>query len=50
MVDQATARAAGVPVVGVTFGYVDAPLKPEDFDALIDRFDQLPGVAARLLG
>ncbi len=50
MVDHATARAAGVPVVGVTFGYVDAPLKAEDFDALIDRFDQLPGVAARLLG
>ena len=50
MVDHATARAAGVPVVGVTFGYVDAPLKAEDFDALIDRFDQLPGVAERLLG
>ena len=50
MVDQATARAAGVPVVGVTFGYVDPPLKAEDFDALIDRFDQLPAVAERLLG
>src|SRR6185503_562881 len=25
-VDQATARAAQVPVVGVTFGYVDRPL------------------------
>ena len=50
MIDQATARAAGVPVVGVTFGYVDPPLKAEDFDALIDRFDELPAVAERLLG
>ena len=50
MVDQATARAAGLPVVGVTFGYVDQPLKAEDFDALIDRFEELPAVAERLLG
>ncbi|HEY5410704.1 MAG TPA: HAD-IA family hydrolase, partial [Caulobacteraceae bacterium] len=49
MVDQATARAAGVPVVGVTFGYVDEPLKAEDFDALIDRFEDLPPIAERLL-
>ena len=50
MVDQATARAAGLPVVGVTFGYVDQPLKADDFDALIDRFEELPAVAERLLG
>ena len=50
MVDHATARAAGVPVVGVTFGYVQTPLKAEDFDALIDAFEALPGVAERLLG
>ena len=50
MVDHATARAAGVPVVGVTFGYVDPPLKAEDFDALIDRFEELPGVADKLIG
>ena len=50
MVDHATARAAGVPVVGVTFGYVDPPLKAGDFDALIDRFEELPGVAERLVG
>ena len=48
-VDHATARAAGVPVVGVTFGYVAMPLKAEDFDALIDRFAELPAVAERLL-
>lgn len=50
MVDHATARAAGVPVVGVTFGYVEPPLKAIDFDALIDRFEELPGVAERLVG
>ena len=50
MVDQATARAAGVPVVGVTFGYVQTPLKAADFDALIDRFEELPQIAERLLG
>jgi phosphoglycolate phosphatase len=49
MVDHATARAAKVPVVGVTYGYVETPLKPADFDALIDRFDELPAVAERLL-
>jgi len=50
MVDHATARAAQVPIVGVSFGYVETPLQPTDFDALIDRYDQLPDVAARLLG
>ena len=50
MVDHATARAAGVPVVGVTFGYVKTPLKAEDFDALIDAFEELPRVAERLIG
>jgi phosphoglycolate phosphatase len=49
MVDQATARAAGVPVVGVTFGYVPTPLRAEDFDALINSFTELPPVAERLL-
>ena len=49
-VDQQTARNAGVPVVGVPFGYVATPLKAEDFDALIERFEQLPDVAERLIG
>ena len=49
-VDHATARAAGVPIVGVSFGYVEAPLRPEDFDAMIDRYADLPSVAERLIG
>lgn len=48
-VDHATARAAGAPIVGVTFGYTETPLRPEDFDALIDRFEDLPPIAERLL-
>ena len=50
MIDQATARAAGVPVVGVSFGYNDIPLRAIDFDALIDRYADLPAAARRLLG
>lgn len=50
MMDQATARAAGVPVVGLTYGYVQTPLKAEDFDALTDRFADIPSIAERLIG
>jgi len=50
MIDQATARAANVPIVGVSFGYVETPLAAADFDALIDRYDELPPIAERLIG
>jgi phosphoglycolate phosphatase len=50
VVDLQTARAARVPIAGVSFGYSEEPLRAEDFDALIDRFADLPGVAERLLG
>ena len=49
MVDHATARAAGTPVVGVSFGYVETPLAAADFDALIDDYAELPAIARRLL-
>ena len=49
LIDLATARAAKVPIVGVSFGYSEPPLQAGDFDALIDRFADLPAVAARLL-
>lgn len=48
--DRNTARAAGVPCVLVTFGPSGddmAALQPE---ALVGAFEELPGVAARLLG
>jgi len=50
MIDVNTARAARVPIVGVSFGFSDTPLRAEDLDALIDRFDELPAAVARLLG
>lgn len=48
-VDRDTARAAGVPVVGLTWGYAEPPLRAADFDALIDGMDELPPIAERLL-
>jgi phosphoglycolate phosphatase len=40
-VDIATAKAAGVPVVAVSFGYSQVPVSGLDPDALIDHYDQL---------
>jgi phosphoglycolate phosphatase len=38
--DVLTARAAGVPVIGVTFGYTAAPIESFKPDALIRHFSQ----------
>jgi phosphoglycolate phosphatase len=46
--DVATARAAGVPVVVVSFGYTDVAPADLGGDALIDHFDQLDEALARL--
>lgn len=46
-VDVATARAAGVPVIGVTFGYSDTPMPDLNPDIVISRYDDLlPAIAA----
>lgn len=42
-VDIATARAAGVPVIGVTFGYSDRPIAELMPDVVISHYDQLVG-------
>lgn len=47
--DVATARAAALPVVGVTFGYTDTPMVRLGADAVIDHFDQLEPALDRLL-
>jgi phosphoglycolate phosphatase len=47
--DTGVAKAAGVPVVAVSFGYNDVPLAELGADALIDHFAELPAVARRLL-
>jgi len=46
--DVKAARNAGVPVVGVTFGYTDRPVETYDPDVVIDRFDQLFDAVAGL--
>ena len=48
--DIGAARAAGVPVVAVSFGYTDVPAAELGADALIDHFAELPATARRLLG
>jgi phosphoglycolate phosphatase len=40
-IDIASARAAGIPVVAVDFGYSDTPVKDLGPDRLIGHFDQL---------
>ncbi len=54
LTDHSTARAAGVPSVLVTFGpgasAGQADIRVLEPDALLDCFDDLPALAARLLG
>ena len=40
--DVKTARAANVPVIGVTFGYTDTPMADLAPDAIIESYDELP--------
>ena len=44
--DIATARAAGVPVIAVDFGYTDRPVQEYSPDRVISHFDELPDAAA----
>lgn len=45
-VDVATAKAARVPVIAVTFGYTSVPIGELGADAVIDHYDQfLPALA-----
>jgi phosphoglycolate phosphatase len=39
--DVEAARAANVPIVGVSFGYTPVPMRELDPDILLDHFDQL---------
>ena len=49
-VDIATAKAAGVPVVAVTFGYTDTPVRELSPDRVIDHYDELEPAILALLG
>jgi phosphoglycolate phosphatase len=46
--DIATARAAGVPVIAVTFGYTHEPVHVFKPDATIDHYRELVPAIARL--
>ncbi|MDO9637374.1 MAG: HAD-IA family hydrolase [Pseudotabrizicola sp.] len=48
--DRNTGLAAGVPVVLVTFGPEGRSIERLHPEALLDHFDELPDLAARLLG
>ncbi len=47
--DVATARAAKVPVILVSYGYTPEPAATLGADAVTDDFSEIPGLAARLL-
>lgn len=48
--DINTARAAGIPVIGVSFGYTDVPVRQLGADAVIDHYRELPAALGRLIG
>jgi phosphoglycolate phosphatase len=48
LTDIRTARAAGIPVIAVDFGYTDRPVSEFGPDRIISRFTELPSAAAEL--
>lgn len=47
--DVATARAAGIPVICVPFGYTDVPVEELEPDVVIAHFDQLGAAVEAML-
>jgi phosphoglycolate phosphatase len=47
--DIDTARNARIPVVGVSFGYTNVPVRELGADVVIDHFDELDGAVQTLL-
>jgi len=47
--DVGTARALGIPIVLVSFGYTPVPARELGADAVIDHLDDLPGVLSQLV-
>jgi phosphoglycolate phosphatase len=48
--DITTARAAGVPIVAVDFGYTETPVAELGPDCVISRYSDLPAAVSNLLG
>ncbi len=49
-IDVEAARAAALPIVGVTFGYTDVPMEDLAPDVLLSRYDGLVAAVERLAG
>jgi phosphoglycolate phosphatase len=50
LADIAAARAAGVPVVGVDYGYTETPVAELGPDRVISALSELPAAVVALLG
>jgi phosphoglycolate phosphatase len=48
IMDIASARAADIPVIGVTFGYSETPVAELRPDRVISAFDDLPAAVLAL--
>ncbi len=48
--DIGVARRAGIPVIGVEFGYTEVPMSDLKPDRLINHMSQLPAAVAALMG
>jgi phosphoglycolate phosphatase len=48
--DIDVARAAGLPVIAVDFGYTDTPVSELGPDLVIHRFSELPEAVSDLIG
>ena len=48
--DVSTARAANLPVIGVSFGYTETPMVELAPDQVIDHFDELDGAISEVFG
>jgi phosphoglycolate phosphatase len=49
-VDVATARAANIPVILLSYGYTPEPAQDLGADAVTDSFSELPALIARFIG
>lgn len=47
--DYETAKAANVPIIGVTFGYTDIPVAELDCDAVVSHYDQFLPTLDRII-
>ncbi|GGK40002.1 phosphoglycolate phosphatase [Salinarimonas ramus] len=47
--DIATAKAAGIPVIAVPFGYTDVPVAELEPDLVVTHFDAMPEAILRLM-